>query len=153
MSGKTVREGIGFLGVVGSLIFVGLEVRQNTLAARATAYQVMGEAITGQWLNASETPERAALSLRMFEEESAAFTPDEEAVLIHLQIAALRQFETTWRQVELGLLGPEVLDQMGWGALGTTAYTQNAARMWPRIAPLMSPDFKAFIELRFGFIG
>ena len=153
MSGKAIREGIGFLGVVGSLIFVGLEVRQNTLAARATAYQVMGEAIAGQWLNASETPERAALSLRMFEEESPEFTPDEEAVLIHLQIAGLRQFETTWRQVELGLLGPEVLDQMGWSSMGTNAYAQNTARMWPRIAPLMSPDFKAFIELRFGFVG
>jgi hypothetical protein len=38
MSNTVVRqaiETIGILGVVGSLIFVGLEVRQNSIATRA----------------------------------------------------------------------------------------------------------------------
>ena len=39
MSGKVIQETLGFLGVIGSLIFVGLEVRQNTVASRAAAIQ------------------------------------------------------------------------------------------------------------------
>jgi hypothetical protein len=39
MSGKAVRETLGFLGVIASLIFVGLEIRQNTVTAQATAVQ------------------------------------------------------------------------------------------------------------------
>ena len=39
MSGKVVRETLGFLGVVASLMFVGLEIRQNTAVARGQARQ------------------------------------------------------------------------------------------------------------------
>ena len=39
MSGKEIREALGFLGVIGSMIFVGLEIRQNNLALTASAIQ------------------------------------------------------------------------------------------------------------------
>lgn len=39
MSRNTVRETLGFVGVIVSLIFVGLEIHQNTLASRAAAMQ------------------------------------------------------------------------------------------------------------------
>ena len=35
MSGKAVRETLGFLGVMASLVFVGLEIRQGASATRA----------------------------------------------------------------------------------------------------------------------
>ena len=34
MSGKAIRETVGFLAVVASLVFVGMEIRQNTQVAR-----------------------------------------------------------------------------------------------------------------------
>ena len=39
MSRKAIRETLGFIGVIASLIFVGLEIHQNTLASRAAAIQ------------------------------------------------------------------------------------------------------------------
>ena len=39
MSGKEIRETLGFLGVIGSMVFVGLEIRQNNLALTASAIQ------------------------------------------------------------------------------------------------------------------
>ncbi len=42
MSKKAIRETLAVLGVVASLIFVGYEIRQNTIAARAAAYQAIG---------------------------------------------------------------------------------------------------------------
>ncbi len=35
MSGKAIRESLGFLAVVASMVLVGLEIRQNTTVARA----------------------------------------------------------------------------------------------------------------------
>ncbi len=35
MSGKHIRESVGILAVVASLVFVGLEVRQGAAATRA----------------------------------------------------------------------------------------------------------------------
>ena len=39
MSRSAIRETLGFVGVIASLIFVGLEIQQNTLASRASAIQ------------------------------------------------------------------------------------------------------------------
>lgn len=39
MSRKAIRETLGFVGVIASLIFIGLEIHQNTLASRAAAIQ------------------------------------------------------------------------------------------------------------------
>jgi hypothetical protein len=42
---RTLAEGVGVVAVVGSLIFVGLEIRQNAEATRAAAV----EGVTGAW--------------------------------------------------------------------------------------------------------
>jgi hypothetical protein len=56
VSGKEVREVVGFAGVVASLVFVGVEIRQNTVTARAAAYQAMGEAVSDSWIGVSDDP-------------------------------------------------------------------------------------------------
>jgi len=38
-SGKGIRETLGTLGLIASLVFVGLEIRQNNVALRASAIQ------------------------------------------------------------------------------------------------------------------
>jgi hypothetical protein len=150
MSGKAIRETVGLLGVVASLIFVGLEVRANTIAARASAYQEMGSAVQGLWFLAVQDPVLADITMRFFEVEGAEFTPTEETLMVAQTVAAFRQWETTWRQVQLRLLEPEALEQMGWNAAGSDAFAANMRKIWPRVAPLMSPDFLAFLETQLG---
>src|SRR5215475_3466926 len=41
---RTIRQGIAAAGVVASLAFVGLQIRQNNIQARAAAYQAVGVA-------------------------------------------------------------------------------------------------------------
>ena len=73
----SVIEVVGFIGVIGSLIFVGLQIRQNTIASRASAFQQMGTAIADIWLNTAQDPARALMTMRFFEEANAKFTPAE----------------------------------------------------------------------------
>ena len=142
----SVAELVGFVGVIGSLIFVGVQIRQNTIASRASAYQQMGAAVAEIWFSTAQDPARALMTMRFFEEPNAKFTPAEEAVLINQSIAALRHHETTWRQVKLGLLDREALEAFGWDAEGTSAFAINIKRLWPRMAPQMSPDFRTYME-------
>jgi hypothetical protein len=146
VSKKAVKEFLGVAGVIASLIFVGAEIRQNTVAARAAAYQAMGEGIAEYWAQMSQDPELAALHLRFFRDEDAEFTPSEEAVLIASMVATMRRTETVWRQVELGLIGPEVVEHLGNNAPLWPASSANSARLWPMVAPFMSPDFRAYVE-------
>ena len=41
MSGSTVRETLGFISVVAGLVFVGVEIHQNTAIARAATRQAL----------------------------------------------------------------------------------------------------------------
>jgi hypothetical protein len=146
----SIKEVVGFIGVVGSLVFVGVQIRQNTIAARASAYQQMGASVADIWLNTAQDPNRAVLTMKFFDDESARFTPAEEAVLVNQTIGAFRQLETTWRQVKLGLLDPEVLEAFGWNGEGSSASSMHVRQLWPRIAPHMSPDFRTYLEGKFG---
>ena len=149
---KFLKELVGFIGVVGGLVFVGLQIRQNTMAARASAYQQMGALLSDVWLQTAAHPESAMLAMKFFEDESAEFTSTEQAILINQTIGAFRQFEAIWRQVELGLLRPEALDAFGWNAAGNPAFGINLKKLWPGIGPQMSPEFKAYLERKFGWI-
>ncbi len=73
------------------------------------------------------------------------YTDDDLAVLIVLITGSLRQFETTWRQVQLGLLGEEALASFGWNADNRPSVA-NLLYLWPRVKPNMSPDFAAAME-------
>lgn len=150
VSVKFLKELVGFVGVVGSLIFVGLQIRQNTMAARATAYQQMGTLLSDIWLQTAADPDRALLTMRFFLEDSAKFTPAEEAVLINQSVAAMRQYEATWRQVQLGLLKPDVLNAFGWNTEGLAPSSTNMKKLWPRLGQFMSPDFRSVLETQLG---
>jgi len=146
VSKVSIKELVGFTGVVASLIFVGWEVNQNTVAARAAAYQVLGGTVADFWEETSRNPEQAVLLLRFFDEEDAVFTETEEAIIITRMVSNLRRFETIWRQVDIGLLEPAVLQHLGNSATNGPAFAANQARYWPRVAPMMNPDFRAYIE-------
>jgi hypothetical protein len=151
VSKQAWKEFLGVAGVIASLIFVGVEIRQNTVAARAAAYQAMGEGISEFWSQVGQNPDQAVLLSRFFNEVDAEFTPTEEAMLVATHVAALRREETVWRQIELGLVGPEMLQHLGNNAPNGPGAAGNMARLWPKVAPLMSPDFRAHIEEAKGY--
>ena len=145
-------EAVAAAGVFLGLVFVGWEIRQNTLAARASAYQAMGTAASSIWLALGSDPERAGLWLRLHEIEISdsldRYSEDDIDMLVVLLTGVLRQFETTWRQVQLGLLAPEALASFGWNSHNRPS-TANLRYLWPRVKPNMSPDFATAIELMF----
>src|ERR1700745_4331174 len=42
ISGRTIRQSVAAAGVVASLAFVGMQIRQSNIQARAAAYQAIG---------------------------------------------------------------------------------------------------------------
>ena len=51
MSGKAIRETLGFIGVIASLVFVGMEIRQTTLASEREAVLDRSAALTAPFLS------------------------------------------------------------------------------------------------------
>ena len=149
MSGKAVRDTLGVVGVVASLVFVGLEIRQNTAVARGQTRQEMAlhfqdwlelrassaeldDLFYGAWVEEIELTEgevrRAVLLMRMF----------------------LTRLENVYLQVGEGLADDSALRSYGWGA---GQYFQGARfqRWWsPGQRANFDPAFVAYFNQRFG---
>ena len=148
MSGKAIRETLTALGVIASMVFVGLEVRGNTVATRAAAYQAMGAETSSLWHAWSMDPVMADLIARglgglqnLTEAETVQFN--------FLTVGALRLYETTWREVQLGLLDAAELQSFGFSVY-ITPDNQVLRELWPQLENNMTPDFASYIERELG---
>jgi hypothetical protein len=143
---REIGEAVALLGVVASLVFVGLELRQSRITARAAAYQELGIAVADNWMGRAN--DRGLNNLVFFatNADSAAWAnvSESDVYLLRSYVAAnMRLYETVYLQVEQRLLEPDALDTLGW------TYFLNSTllmRMWPHVRPLMSPAFVAYLE-------
>ena len=153
MTGRDVRETLGLLGVIGSLIFVGLEIRQNTQVARAEAYRGIEQSISA-WTLATVEDAEVAAALRRVTFEGARrdeLTDTEKWQVGAMYDVPLRILESIYRQVGEGILPESALDYYG-----ETSYVYTAPYMrdlWPVIKPNYHADFAEYFEQRFQIDG
>ena len=93
---------------------------------------------TGPWTRRlADLLSRAFAGQNLTEVETVQFN--------YLYVSALRLYETTWRQVELGLLDAEHLEWFGWNAY-MTPDNLVLRDLWPQLENNMSQDFASYIE-------
>jgi hypothetical protein len=107
-NGKAVRETIGFLGVIGSLAFVGVEIRQNNQIAMANAYQEVGLRAAAVWEAFLHDPETAALVAAGRDPSQWESLSETDWFRLRAStISGLRAWETVELQIEAGVLPPD----------------------------------------------
>jgi hypothetical protein len=116
MSSKVVRDTVGFLGVIVSLVFVGLQIRQNNRLAQAAAYQAIGIAAAAAWDNSAH--DRQWVTLQVMdpaEMDAADWLQWYDKFTVWARLG-----ETTLLQVEQGLLPEDAMERLGfsgWAAV------------------------------------
>ncbi|MEQ8330447.1 MAG: hypothetical protein RH859_08310 [Longimicrobiales bacterium] len=142
---RDVGEAVALLGVVASLVFVGLELRQARIAAQAAAYQELGVAIAENWMDRASDRALNDLVLIAAEGDSAAWAELDASdvyVLRSYALANIRLYETAYLQVEQKLLDVDALERLGWANFLESRFLE---RMWPHTRPMVSPDFAAYL--------
>jgi hypothetical protein len=139
---KEVIEVLGGIAVVASLVFVGFEIRQNTIAARASAYQSIGVA-SAEVFNSSAHDLRYLETLQKQPED---LTDIEWAQLIAKQTVYARLGETTLLQVEQGLLPEDAMERLGLGGWKSTAWEQWMVCAWREVRRGTSDAFRDYVE-------
>jgi len=141
---RTLGEFIALVGVIFSLIFVGLEVRQNRISSRATAFQEIGIATADIWLSVASDVELNQLlfGIRSENDYFELSRTDQDRVNSFL-IGALRLFETVHLQVQEGLLDSDALKSLGYEQFGENAVALRAA--WPEIRVWVTPSFADYL--------
>ena len=135
MTGKTAREALTALGVIASLIFVGIEIQQNTVAGEAAAYQAIGVAVAESWLSLAEDGRRSELMhVEQFDPGLIVdWNLSDWTRTFSMWVSWSRLSETLRLQIESGALPPEAATRLGFPAGGPVFVSPAYACLWPLI--------------------
>ncbi len=111
MSGKAIRETLAALGVIASMVFVGLEIQQNNKLARGQARQALAE-LNQDWLVLMAGEDMNALWEKVWasEEELARDEWLRGSMLMTLQLRRMENVFFQWRE---GLVDESALGSYG----------------------------------------
>lgn len=148
LSAKTIGEIIAAVGVIGSMLFVGVQIRQNTASVRGATLQAIADAYTGFIQTNSLDPTYREVERLVFLGATPKDLTDDQNQLVGTNLIAwIGMLENTYVQNQLGLVSADVFEGYGWKR--TLHHTPYFADWWRRRASLwVSPGFKRFFEAR-----
>ena len=126
---RDLFEGLGLLAIVASLIFLALEIRQNTIQAQAAAIQTLGIA-TSEWFLSLDDRENRLLTEASYPEAIERWTLSDWEAYQSLQTAGLRWVETF--SLQWGLLEEDGM-ALGMMARGNSHSHLRAILRWRRL--------------------
>lgn len=151
MSGKDLRETLGVLAVVASLVFVGLEIRQNTAVARGQTRQELA-ALNQEWLILQSTDST-------FNDIYRKYWIVEDSTLTEIEIGRatwgmrlnLRRMENVYFQFKEGLVDESALRSYGFQVASALFRSPRFTEFWGTRDERRAydPDFVKFLEERF----
>lgn len=134
------------IGVIAGIVFLAVELRQNTIASRSAAFQALGVATAETWFGFSENREVSDAIWAVDEGGAEAFqslTPSDRYLVRNVVIGWLRLFETTYIQVEQGLLEPDAMETLGYRGFLDSVLLETT---WQEVKGFVTPAFGQYIE-------
>ena len=140
---RTIVEIIGFLSLVGSLAFVGVEIRQNTSAVRGATNQAISDQVVELMLTIATDDNLARLVKRLYDGETQdQFDPVDDMRLYMTIMTGLRRVENIFLQIEDGILDDRAFDR-----IGLSFYRSNYGReIWEANKQFFDREFVPFFE-------
>lgn len=135
---------IAALAVLGSLVFVGLQIRQNTHSQRIVAVSSLSAAIAAINVPAMQSPALGeALAAAMRDWRSA--TRDQRILAHFFLFSYFKLAENAWYQHARGSL--DTTQWSGWEAMLRAFYHSPGVQAvwWPRRKRAYSPEFQAYL--------
>lgn len=139
---KMVGSVLGGLGVIGSLLFVAMQIRQNTEAVRSETIQAISEQSFAAVAQLVENPDlRAAYQAAS---TGAALTPEQRFHLKMFYLGIMRIQENRYLQSQLGVLDLKSL--LFVGGKGGAYRLPFFAEYWAEDRDQYPAEFREFVE-------
>ncbi len=144
MSGKAIRETLGFLAVVAGLVFVGLEVRQNTLAIQTNTSQNVYTQYMDAARPAMENPDLAELIVRADTAPGSLSLADSLRYDLYLDFN-LNLYESVYTNVAQGTMEPGMAS--GWlRGMSRWLCQPGGENFWRAYAEDYAPIFRTAMD-------
>jgi len=144
ISSRTIRQSVAAAGVIASLAFVGMQIRQSNIQARSAAYQAIGIA-TSEFHRGFDARMNRLATESEYPEAVKRWTLEDWERWERILSADLRMLETVLLQVDQGLLPRDAVTRLGynWGPiLSNPAF----ACLWPELRTRVGSSVRKFIE-------
>jgi len=146
MTGKTISEVLAAVGVIASLVFVGAEVRQNTVAIQGTTRNELAAGAREMLMTIASSPELASVWRRWLAGED--LSADEGMAAFSLVLSYMRNLENVYLQVEAGSVDESALIGYGFAASSGVVYSPLFDSWWARQRDGFHPGFVSEFEAR-----
>lgn len=139
-----MAELLGAAGVIASLIFVGIQVRQNTRSMRASTYDSMVRS-NGEWLAAVIADPALADGFEAAVGNWRGVKAEDRARIMYLLTQLFRHWENSFFQYRQGTLDAGLW--MTWEGIMVSYFHQPGIQEWWKVRRhAYSTDFRAFLE-------
>jgi hypothetical protein len=139
-----MRQTIAAAGVIGSLTFVGMQIRQSNIQARAAAYQAIGMG-TSEFHRSFDARMNRLVTESDYPEAVQRWSLEDWERMERMLTADLRMLETVMLQVDQGLLPSDATARLGYN-WGPILSNPAMACLWPELRSRVGPSVRKFIE-------
>ena len=140
-----ISQIVAVIAIFASLIFVGLQIRQNTKAIKATSHHAVTDSFNAI-NNLIVSDPKVARLWRLGMAGAEGLDDDERVSFSFMALGYMRIFETLYYQYSNGTLDKKLFDE----ELKTLKWTvsENPGFLaWWAVNPIsLSPEFRAFID-------
>ena len=135
---------LGGIGVIASMIYVGIQIRNNARALRASTYQQISVISMQGWLAMAHNSETTGIMLHGMDDFSS-LNRVEKARFRFVVMGYVKGFENAWFQNKIG-----TLHENDWIAATSDLHsffsTLGTHTAWPIVKNGFNPEFVAFMD-------
>ena len=142
MKKKEIIEILGILAIIGSLIFVGIEIRQNSVEIRGSTHQTISEQVTKLYMTIAGDERLSKLVSEMManEELRNELNATDQLSLDFIVLTGLRRIENIYLQ-------QSILSDKAFERIGLEFYrAQYARQSWEKYKTGFDSAFIDFFE-------
>ena len=144
MTLQEILQILGGIGVIASMIYVGIQIRNNARAMRAATYQQLSALTIQGWHSMAHNGETMDIVLRAMDDFSAV-SRVEKARFRMVVMAQARSYENAWFQFKIG-----TLRKSDWKAFTvdfeTFFSTPGTKAAWPLVKNRYNEEFTGLVD-------
>ncbi len=135
---------LGGIGVIASMIYVGIQIRNNARAVRAATYQQISVISLQAWLSLGHNGDTVDIMLRGIDDFSA-LARVEKARFRFILMAYLKSYENAWFQHKIG-----TFSESDWKAMTADMHSffssPGTHAAWPLVKNRFNEEFVAYVD-------